>query len=140
MADPLVISLSGVKFTPDQLYNKTCMSLISGTSGADKNIQLLGTGYQVPVGRKAIVTHLQILNGSDADNMNSIEVWYADDVGTTNAVYLLPVRLDVLSPGNKLDVDVYWEVPAEKYIMINNANNAGFEAGLVVMQFAEVDA
>ena len=143
MTDPVIIETAGMKpkFIPSDLTNLSCMTLTGQTNGNDSNIGLLGTGYQVPADHKAIVTKVTILNGHDSTILNAIKIWYADNsAGTTNAVYLVPAEINAVPPNFQFTFDCYWTVPAGKYINFDNAGNAAWESGYIIMQFAEVAA
>ncbi len=145
MADPAVIDSNGSKFIPSDVNNLDCQILFQrtqGTGGAvGVNIEKMGTGYFVPATKKAIITHVTILNGHDSTVLSGNKLWYSDGAtNQVNAVYLIPSEITSIPPNFVLEFDCYWEVPAGKYINFTNANNAAWESGAYFLRFIEVDA
>lgn len=139
MVDPLIISTGGCKFTPDQINRQgTAQGQISATF--PQTVHYLGSDLQVSADKKIIVTNICISIGSTA-NVTNMELFYADNAdGTTNAVYWTGTSPSIRDMGasTSINIDTYWEVPANKYISINNSNTAGWEMAHWFIRFVEV--
>lgn len=145
MVSPVLIEANGTKFIPTDVNNTDCQILFQRTQGTGSavgvNIEKMGTGYFVPVGKKAIITHITILNGHDSTVLDNTRIWYSDGAtNLTNAVYLIPAEITSIPPDFVFEFDCYWEVPAGKYINFTNGNNAAWQSGAHIYRFVEVDA